>query len=81
MQSPWITSGIKRSSKLKRRLYEKFLKNPNKQNELEYKTYKLLFESVKRRSKKLHFSILILKCKNNIRKTWEIIKESTGQKK
>ena len=68
LQSPWITSGIKRSSKRKQRLSEKFLKSLNKQNELEYKSYKHLFESIRKRFKKLHFSKLILKYKNNIRK-------------
>ena len=60
MRSPWITSGIKRSSKYNQRLYEKSLKSPNKQNEIEYKSYKHLFESIKKRSKKLQFSKLIL---------------------
>lgn len=69
MQSPWITSGLKRSPKHKKLLYEKFLKNQNKQNKLEYKSYKYLFESIKKRSRKLHISKLILKYKNNIRKT------------
>ena len=43
---------------------------------LNIKNYKKLLESVKIDSKKLHFSILILKYKNNIKKTWGIIKES-----
>ena len=60
MRSPWITSGIKRSSKYNQRLYGKSLKSPNKQNEIEYKSYKHLFESIKKRSKKLQFSKLIL---------------------
>ena len=59
----------------------KFLKNLNGKNELEYKTYKKLFESIKKRSKKLHFSNLILKYKHNIKKTWEVIKESIGKGK
>ena len=45
LQSPWITNGIRKSSKRKQRLYEKCLKNRNERNELEYKTYKKLFES------------------------------------
>ena len=81
MQSPWITNGIKKSSKRKQRLYEDFLKNWNENNELEYKTYKKLFESTKKHSKKLHFSNVILKYKHNIKKTWEVIKESTGKGK
>ena len=81
LQSPWITNGIKKSFKGKQRLYEMFLKNQNKKNGLEYKTYKKRFESIKKCSKKLHFSNLILKCKHNIKKTWEVIKESIGKGK
>ena len=51
LQSPWITSGIKRTSKRKQRLYEKLLKSSNKQTKLQYKSYKHLFESIKKRSK------------------------------
>ena len=81
LQSPWITNGIEKSSKRKQRLYEKFLKNQNEKNKVEYKTYKKLFESVKKRSKKLHFSNLILKYEHNIKKNWEVIKESIGKRK
>ena len=80
LNSPWITKGIKKSSKRKQRLYEKLLKNRTEKHELAYKTYKRLFESIKKHSKKLHFSNLILKYKNNIKKTWEVIKESTRKR-
>ena len=45
------------------------------------KNYKKLFESVKQRSKKLHHSNIITKYKNNIKKTWEVIKDSIGKAK
>ena len=76
----WITKGIKKSSKRKQRLYEKFLKNRSEKHELAYKTYKRFSESIKKHSKKLHFSNLILKYKNNIKKPWEVIKESIGKR-
>ena len=79
LQSPWITKGVEKFSKRKQRLYEKFLKNRNDKNELEYKTYKKGFESIKKHSKKLHFSNL--KYKHNIKKTWEVMKESIGKGK
>ena len=55
LRSSCITARIKRSSKWKKQLYKKFLKKGNQKNETEYKNYKRLFESIKRRSKKLHF--------------------------
>ena len=69
LESPWITKGIKKSSKKKQRLYLKFLKKRNEKTKKEYQDYKKLFESIKKRSKKLYFSNLILKYKNNIKKT------------
>ena len=41
--SPWITKGIKNSSKRKQKLYEKYLKKKSPNNEKEYKDYKQLF--------------------------------------
>ena len=81
LKSPWITTGIKKPSKCKQRLYKKFLKNRSSLNESEYKNYKILFDSVKQRAKKLYYSNLITKYKNNIKKTWEVIKDLIGQAK
>ena len=43
LQSPWIANGIKRQQ----RLYDKFLKNRNEDNETKY-NYKKLFEAIKK---------------------------------
>ena len=81
LQSPWITNGIKKSSKRKQRLYNKFLKNRSYENETNYKNYKKLFETIKKRSKRNYYSNLILIHKDNIRKSWQIIKETIGKGK
>ena len=81
LKSPWITAGIKKSSKRKQRLYTRFLKNQNQKNETEYKNYKKVFESIKRSSKKIHFPKLVLKYTTNNKKTWQIIKEAIGKEK
>ena len=57
-QSPWITKAIAKSSKKKQRLYEKFLNNRTPKNEEIYKTYKNIFETIKRRSKSTKSSTL-----------------------
>ena len=62
-------------------MYLKFLKKRNEKKKKEYQDYKKLFESIKKRSKKLYFSKLILKYKNNINKTWQVIKEAIGKEK
>ena len=43
----------------------------------QYKSYKKLFETIKKRSKKNHFSKLILKY--NVKKTWTVIKDAIGK--
>ena len=58
LNSTWITKGIKKSSKRKQRLYEKFFKNCTEKHELAYKTYKRLFESIKNIPKNYTFLIL-----------------------
>ena len=50
--SPWMTKGLLKSSKKKHKLYDKFLKNKTYQNEINYKNYKNLFETLKFKSKK-----------------------------
>ena len=60
-ESPWITKRIKKSSKKKQCLYSKFKKKRNEKTKNEYQDYIKLFESIKKRSKKLYFSKLILK--------------------
>ena len=78
MKSPWITKGLKKSSKRKQKLYVEFLEKRNEKTEKDYLDYKKLFESLKKRSKKMHYSNLMLKYKDNIKKTWQVIKEALG---
>ena len=57
------------------------MKKRNAFNETSYKTYKNLFESIKRKSKKNPFSQKILQFKNDIKKRWNVMKEIIGQTK
>ena len=79
IQSPWITKGIAKSSKRKQKLYEKFLKHRTRETELAYKSYKNLFESLKKRAKKKYYSEKISKYKHDAKKTWSIMKELIGK--
>ena len=54
--TPWITRGIAKSSKCRQKLYEKFLINCTSENEMNYKNYRKLSESVKRKSKTFFYS-------------------------
>ena len=49
-KSPWISKNLKKSSKKKQKLYIKFLKTETLEDEFKYKTYKRLFEKVRKQS-------------------------------
>ena len=79
--TPWMSKGLKKSSKLKQKLYIKYLKKKSTHNEVTYKNYKNLFEKIKIRSKNNDYSSLRIKHQNNSKKIWQVMKEITGKLK
>ena len=76
--SLWITNGIAKSSKQKQKLYEKFLKHRAPINEANYKAYKSLFQTIKRKSKKRFYSEKLIEFQDDAKKTWCIMKKLIG---
>ena len=68
-----------KSSKRKQKLYEKFLKRRTPENKDTYKSYKNLFEIIKRKSKKNFHSAKLIKIQGDTKKTWCIMKELIGK--
>ena len=58
----------------KAKIVWKILEKRNAFNETAYKTYKNLFEAIKRKSKKNHYSQKILQFKYDIKKRWTVKK-------
>ena len=81
LNTPWFTKGLRKSSKRKQGLNEKFSKNQTLDNEKIYKDYKNLFEKIKNKAKKNYYQIKIKFFENDIRGTWKIMKEIIGKKK
>ena len=79
LKNPWITKGILKSSKTKQRLYDKFLKSKTYEHEIIYKNYRKLFESIIQRAKWQYYSNMILHYKDNVKKTWQIMKKVIGK--
>ena len=77
----WITKGIAKSFKKKQKLYKKYLKNCKPQNLATYKTYKNLFETTKRKSKKNYYSEKILSVKVDAKKIWKTMRDLIGKTK
>ena len=66
-------------SKLKQKLYIKFLKNKSTQNEQIYRNYKHLFERLRKKAMQTYYQSILKDCQNDMRPTWQIIKEITGK--
>ena len=72
---------IKKEKSKKQKLYNKFLKSKTNKNEKKYKVYKFLFEVLKQKSKKFYYSRKLDSCKQNMKKTWDTMKEVIGKNK
>ena len=79
--SPWITKEIIKSSKQKQTLYNKFLKSRTKEYEANYKAYKSLFKTIRKKSKRTYSSDLFAKYKNDMKNILEIMNEIIGNTK
>ena len=78
---PWITRGLKKSSKRKQRLYDKYLKRRDDRHQKAYKMYKSLFEKLKLQSKKPYFQNKLKQYENKIKNTWKVMKVIIGKSK
>ena len=70
---------MRKSSKQKQKLYIKFFKSKNPEDELIYKNYKNLFEKLRKKSRQSYYSNLLEKHKDNVKQRWQVLKEITGK--
>ena len=76
---PWVTKAIKKSIKVKHRMYSKLVKSGfNSELNAKYKKYRNMLTSTLRNSKKLYYGQLFKKYKSNSAKTWSTINELLG---
>ena len=61
LQTPWMPKAMRKSSKQKQKLYIKFLKRKNPEDEFIYKNYKNLFEKLRKKAKQNYYSNLLEK--------------------
>ena len=66
---------------MKNKLYKTFIKNPTFTNDIAYKNDKRLPNTLVRRTERDHYADLFNQHKNNMMKTWIVIKEVTDKKK
>ena len=72
LNTPRITEGLRKSSKRKQCFYEKYLQIQSKENKKTYKTYKNLFEKMKKHAKKNYYQDKIKFFENYIPNTRKI---------
>ena len=71
----WLSDGVKKAIAHKNKLYFRFRKSPTLENQTIYKAYRNKLNSLIRRLDIEHYKNLIEMNKNNIRKSWQVIKE------
>ena len=78
---PWITTGIKKSIRIKDKLYKKFIKHRSKKNENKYKEFNNKLTNIKRVSERIYYSDNLNKHKNNVKETWKVLNEAIKRKR
>ena len=60
-------------------MYIKFLKTKSIQNEQTYKNYKHLFEKLRRKANQTYYQSTLKDYQNDMKRAWQIMKESTRE--
>lgn len=77
----WLTGGLKAAIKRKNKMYISMLKNPSFLNTDNYKKYRNCLHRLLRKAEKDHYHDLLEQYKNNLSKTWKVIKQVLNQNK
>jgi len=73
-KNPWMTSGLLKSSKIKEKLYIKYIKNPTLKNKQVFTTYRNKFKSLRIKAECNYYESQFLLYHDDLRKTWRIIR-------
>ena len=78
-RKPWLTQELKNIIKIKNKLFYQSKKNPDK--ELIYKKFRNSVNRKLHKAERDHYHELLIKNKNNLSKSWKIIKEVINKNK
>src|ERR1700733_7535395 len=73
-KQPWMSTGLLKSSRKKTSLYVKYLKKPTTLNKSKFVEYRNRFKSIRIRAEKNYYAAEFCKHKNDLRKTWRLIR-------
>ena len=80
-KKPWLSEDLKHKIKLKNKLYAKSKKIPSAYNETAYKDYRNKLNKLTKKAEKDYYNELIELNKNDIKRTWTIIKDIINRNK
>ena len=80
-RKPWLSDGLKCSIKTKNKMYRASLRTKNPELEVQYKKYRNNLNKLLYLAEKTHYDDLIATNKNNMKKSWQILKEIINKKK
>lgn len=67
---PWITNALKKSSRLKYKLYKKWLQTGSKLDETAYKDYKRVYIRISKEAESIYYQQLFNNKENSLKKLW-----------
>ena len=80
-RKPWPTDSLRMSIKTKNKLYYCYKRINCVKNEVKYKTYKSKLQKLLKVAEKQYYQELLMKYKNNMKKSWGIIKSIINKNK
>ena len=75
---PWFSQALKVSSRVKNKLYRRFMDKKTQLAKVKYKDYLREYKNLIRAAKRKYYGALISTYKNNIKKVWEIVRGAVG---
>ena len=80
-RKPWLSFGLRKSIKTKNKLYVKFRKVRTSGNEAIYKDYKRNLSKLLRKTERDFLHNQLIENKNNLKKSWQIIKNVINKRR
>ena len=80
VRSPWMSSGLLKSSRTKNKLFSKYKHKPTLVNSELFKVYNALFNKCRKAAKKTFYAEQFETHKSNIKKTWTLIRDVIGSR-
>ena len=74
-RKPWLSEEMKRSIKVKNKLYMHYKKSGNREDEMVYKKYRNTLNKILVEAERKHYESLLNEDKSNLQKSWCIVKE------